>query len=108
MKGSEKKTMEWGTRVGVILAVSGSAVGLGNFLRFPDQAAAHGGVAFMIPYILGEFAGNGMNLFFRNISETYPAGAVASAMFVSLSLAIKVNTLRTGTRPKTLLRFRKE
>ena len=43
--------MEWGTRVGVILAVAGSAVGLGNFLRFPAQAAAHGGGAFMIPYI---------------------------------------------------------
>jgi neurotransmitter:Na+ symporter, NSS family len=51
MNNSEKKTMEWGTRVGVILAVSGSAVGLGNFLRFPGQAAAHGGGAFMIPYV---------------------------------------------------------
>ena len=48
---TEKKQMEWGTRVGVILAVSGSAVGLGNFLRFPGQAAAHGGGAFMIPYV---------------------------------------------------------
>ena len=28
---------QWGTRIGVILAVSGSAVGLGNFLRFPAQ-----------------------------------------------------------------------
>jgi SNF family Na+-dependent transporter len=35
----------------VILAVAGSAVGLGNFLRFPGQAAANGGGAFMIPYI---------------------------------------------------------
>ncbi|MGI9086289.1 MAG: sodium:calcium symporter [Chthoniobacterales bacterium] len=51
MNGGDKKQMEWGTRVGVILAVSGSAVGLGNFLRFPGQAAAHGGGAFMIPYI---------------------------------------------------------
>jgi SNF family Na+-dependent transporter len=41
---------QWGTRVGVILAVAGSAVGLGNFLRFPGQAAANGGGAFMIPY----------------------------------------------------------
>jgi len=41
---------EWGTRFGVILAVAGSAVGLGNFLRFPGQAAANGGGAFMIPY----------------------------------------------------------
>jgi SNF family Na+-dependent transporter len=34
----------------VILAVAGSAVGLGNFLRFPGQAAANGGGAFLIPY----------------------------------------------------------
>jgi SNF family Na+-dependent transporter len=46
---SEQK-QEWATRLGVILAVSGSAVGLGNFLRFPGQAAANGGGAFMIPY----------------------------------------------------------
>jgi NSS family neurotransmitter:Na+ symporter len=45
-----EKQQEWGTRVGVILAVAGSAVGLGNFLRFPGQAAANGGGAFMIPY----------------------------------------------------------
>ncbi|HBY95264.1 MAG TPA: sodium:calcium symporter [Chloroflexi bacterium] len=43
---------QWGTRVGVILAVAGSAVGLGNFLRFPGQAAANGGGAFMIPYFI--------------------------------------------------------
>ncbi len=41
---------QWGSRLGVILAVSGSAVGLGNFLRFPGQAAANGGGAFLIPY----------------------------------------------------------
>ena len=40
----------WGSKLGVILAVSGSAVGLGNFLRFPGQAAANGGGAFLIPY----------------------------------------------------------
>lgn len=43
---------QWGTKLGVILAVSGSAVGLGNFLRFPGQAAANGGGAFMIPYFI--------------------------------------------------------
>ncbi|MEZ4416413.1 MAG: sodium-dependent transporter [Gemmatimonadota bacterium] len=45
-----EKTEQWGSRLGVILAVSGSAVGLGNFLRFPGQAAANGGGAFLIPY----------------------------------------------------------
>ena len=42
----------WASKIGVILAVSGSAVGLGNFLRFPGQAAANGGGAFMIPYFI--------------------------------------------------------
>jgi SNF family Na+-dependent transporter len=49
------KTMQkeaWGSRIGVILAVTGSAVGLGNFLRFPGQAAQYGGGAFLIPYLV--------------------------------------------------------
>jgi SNF family Na+-dependent transporter len=45
----------WGSRLGVILAVAGSAVGLGNFLRFPGQAATNGGGAFMIPYFVALF-----------------------------------------------------
>ncbi len=35
-----------------MLAVTGSAVGLGNFLRFPGQAARYGGGAFLIPYLV--------------------------------------------------------
>ncbi len=42
----------WGTRVGLILAMAGNAVGLGNFLRFPMQAIQNGGGAFIIPYIV--------------------------------------------------------
>jgi len=38
--------------LGLILAMAGNAVGLGNFLRFPVQAAENGGGAFMIPYII--------------------------------------------------------
>jgi len=45
----------WGTRIGVILAVTGSAVGLGNFLRFPGLAAQYEGGAFMIPYFVAFF-----------------------------------------------------
>ncbi|MCG8448906.1 MAG: sodium-dependent transporter, partial [Pirellulales bacterium] len=43
---------QWASRIGVILAVAGSAVGLGNFLRFPGQAAQNGGGAFMLPYFV--------------------------------------------------------
>jgi neurotransmitter:Na+ symporter, NSS family len=42
----------WGSRLGVILAVAGSAVGLGNFLRFPGLAAKYGGGVFLIPYLV--------------------------------------------------------
>jgi len=45
-----KQRENWGSKLGVIFAVAGSAVGLGNFLRFPVQAARNGGGAFMIPY----------------------------------------------------------
>ena len=49
---AEVSPERWQTRLGVILAVAGSAVGLGNFLRFPGQAVQHGGGAFMIPYFV--------------------------------------------------------
>ncbi|GIV34229.1 MAG: sodium:calcium symporter [Chitinophagales bacterium] len=42
----------WGSRIGLILAMAGNAVGLGNFLRFPVQAVNNGGGAFIIPYII--------------------------------------------------------
>lgn len=42
----------WNSRLGVILAVAGSAVGLGNFLRFPGQVAEFGGGAFMLAYFI--------------------------------------------------------
>jgi len=41
---------QWASRIGLILAMAGNAIGLGNFLRFPVKAAANGGGAFMIPY----------------------------------------------------------
>jgi SNF family Na+-dependent transporter len=47
-----KNRENWGSRLGVILAVAGAAVGLGNFLRFPVQAAQNGGGAFLIPYFV--------------------------------------------------------
>lgn len=42
----------WGSRIGLILAMAGNAVGLGNFLRFPTQATANGGGSFMITYFI--------------------------------------------------------
>jgi len=35
----------WASKIGLILALAGNAIGLGNFLRFPVQAAENGGGA---------------------------------------------------------------
>ncbi|NTW24113.1 MAG: sodium-dependent transporter [Lentimicrobium sp.] len=45
-------TESWGSRVGLVLAMAGNAVGFGNFLRFPVQAVQNGGGAFIIPYLV--------------------------------------------------------
>jgi len=47
-----ENTESWGSRMGLILAMAGNAVGLGNFLRFPVQAVQNGGGAFIIPYLV--------------------------------------------------------
>ena len=45
----------WNSKLGVILAVAGSAVGLGNFLKFPGLVAMYGGASFMIAYVCSFF-----------------------------------------------------
>ncbi len=42
---------KFGSKIGVILATAGSAVGLGNVWRFPYMAGENGGAAFMLVYI---------------------------------------------------------
>lgn len=49
------KKEHWNSSLGAILAVAGSAVGLGNFLKFPGQVATYGGAAFMIAYVISFF-----------------------------------------------------
>ncbi|MDI6766832.1 MAG: sodium-dependent transporter [Bacteroidota bacterium] len=43
---------QWGSRIGFILAASGSAIGLGNIWRFPYTTGEHGGAAFVLMYII--------------------------------------------------------
>jgi hypothetical protein len=50
LSGTASDRQRWGTRLGLVLAMAGNAIGLGNFLRFPVKAAANGGGAFMLPY----------------------------------------------------------
>ena len=41
----------FGSKLGVILASAGSAVGLGNIWRFPFETGNHGGAAFILVYL---------------------------------------------------------
>jgi NSS family neurotransmitter:Na+ symporter len=45
----------WSSRLAFILAVSGSAVGLGNIWRFPYVAGVNGGGAFVLVYLVCVF-----------------------------------------------------
>ena len=47
-----EERVNFGSKIGVILATAGSAVGLGNIWRFPYMTGENGGAAFIIIYIL--------------------------------------------------------
>lgn len=49
------KRETWQTKIGLIFAAAGNAVGLGNLLRFPSKVALYGGGAFMVPYFVALF-----------------------------------------------------
>ncbi len=42
---------QWGSKLGFILAASGSAVGIGNIWKFPHMAGQNGGAAFTLVYL---------------------------------------------------------
>ena len=46
------KRENFGGRLAVILAMAGSAIGLGNIWRFPYMVGEHGGAVFVIVYVL--------------------------------------------------------
>ncbi|MCH5319683.1 MAG: sodium-dependent transporter [Paramuribaculum sp.] len=49
------KKPEFASKIGLIAATVGSAVGLGNIWRFPAETQANGGAAFLLIYILCVF-----------------------------------------------------
>ncbi len=51
-QGIALKRETWGSRLGFIFAVAGSAIGLANIWRFPYIVGQHGGGAFILIYLL--------------------------------------------------------
>ena len=52
---SEQKKSEWNSNFAFMMAMIGSAVGLGNIWRFPNVLYSNGEGSFMIPYIVSLF-----------------------------------------------------
>ena len=69
----------WGSKLGLVLASAGSAVGLGNLWRFPYVAGQNGGGSFLLLYLICTFT-IGITLVFAEAAlgvktKSDPAGA---------------------------------
>ena len=51
MSEEKKKRDGFGSKIGIIAAAAGSAIGLGNIYRFPCELGENGGAAFLLVYL---------------------------------------------------------
>eukprot|EP00755_Sulcionema_specki_P023752 Sspe_Gene.79663::Locus_49995_Transcript_1_1_Confidence_1.000_Length_1255::g.79663::m.79663 len=73
------KRDRWSSKTTFILAAIGSAIGLGNFWRFPYLVYKHGGGPFLIPYWLSLFAiGIPMLMLEMGQGQKFQSGDVAA------------------------------
>ena len=78
-KTTNKPREQWGGRLGFVLATAGSAVGLGNVMKFPYMTGANGGAAFLFIYlILMVVVGAGMLMADFLIGRNGKAAAIMS------------------------------
>ena len=96
----------FGTKLGMVLATAGSAVGLGNVWRFPYMAGQNGGAVFILIYIfcvfllgvpciisefiVGRSAQSNSARAFRKFAGKTPWALIgyAGALYVALSHAV--------------------
>ena len=52
MSEEKKKRDGFGSKIGIIAAAAGSAIGLGNIYRFPCELGNNGGAAFLLVYLI--------------------------------------------------------
>ncbi|MFA6815877.1 MAG: sodium-dependent transporter [Lentisphaeria bacterium] len=52
MSSSTTPRETWSSKIGFIIAISGSAIGLGNIWKFPYMTGKYGGGAFLFTYLL--------------------------------------------------------
>lgn len=72
----------FGSKIGVVLAAAGSAVGLGNVWRFPTEVGNNGGAAFILIYL-------------------------AAVLFIGMPVMISEFVIGRSTHANTIAAFRK-
>lgn len=90
----------WGSRLGFIFAVAGSAIGLANIWRFPYMVGVNGGGAFLIVYLICLLL-IGVPVFISEIligrtTQSSPSGAFRKLGGSSLWGGIGKMTILTG------------
>ena len=80
----EKKNSGFSSKLGVILAAAGSAIGLGNIWKFPYEAGANGGGAFLLVYLVCVLV-FGMPLLMTEILIGRKAGTSTFSAFRAIS-----------------------
>ena len=83
-----KQRENFGSRMAVIMAFAGSAIGLGNIWRFPYLVGQDGGAAFVIIYVLATLVIS-LPIFFAESIVGRRTGANCRGAFISLGKGTK-------------------
>lgn len=79
-----KERENFGSRMAVIMALAGSAIGLGNIWRFPYLVGQNGGAAFVIIYIVATLVIS-LPIFFAEFVVGRRSGANCRGAFLTLA-----------------------
>ena len=101
-----EKRETFGGRLGVVMAMAGSAIGLGNIWRFPYMVGEEGGAAFIILYIAASFL-LALPIFFSEniIGRRSGANAVGAMRIMAPGTAWKWVGVTTVISPLIVLSY---
>ena len=83
-----KERENFGSRMAVIMAFAGSAIGLGNIWRFPYLVGQNGGAAFVVIYVIATLVIS-LPIFFAESVIGRRSGANCRGAFISLGKGTK-------------------
>ncbi len=110
METKKSSRGNWGSRMGFILAATGSAIGLGNIWKFPYITGVYGGGAFVFVYLFCVLI-VGLPLMMSELiigrrAQKNPVGAFKKLQSKLLNRKLSANTsLKLSLNPRKLLSF---